>query len=289
MKVLLSVLRARHPRRPAGHWVVMKTVLAGVDLYVMVYAWSQKRTCFVVSTCGKTIRHSVDYRAKFADQFDNTSANEYPRPAILHQLFHFLPLIDETNKERQSALALEKKWPTKNCWTRVITSLVGKCVVDLMRFDRHKRSREPIIYRKDWRDFDITEMADLIAKPLKSGGLGAKDLRQQQLDPDGDLVRIRGQDNSLVHEGTNHARVLRCFICRKYKKMAPNSAFKCRHCGMPLCAINRNRPQTCLEEHLCSTDLDLGCGLTPRGTQWTMPKNHKLYLRTRSGKRTYVT
>ena len=40
-EVLYSVLKARHPRRPAGHWVVMKTTIAGVDLFALVYAWSQ--------------------------------------------------------------------------------------------------------------------------------------------------------------------------------------------------------------------------------------------------------
>ena len=121
MQVLNEVLHARHSRRPAGHWAVMKARLAGVDLFVMVYSWSQQRTCYAVSTCGKTVRHATNYRSKYADAYDNTSANELPRPAVLHQLFHFLPLIDETNKERQNSLALEKKWPTKNCWTRVIT------------------------------------------------------------------------------------------------------------------------------------------------------------------------
>ena len=283
MQVLNAVLRARHPNRPAGHWVVMKTRLAGVDLFALVYSWSQQRTCYVVSTCGKTVQHATSYRSKYADSYDNTSANELPRPAVLHQLFHFLPLIDETNKERQNSLALEKKWPTKNCWTRVITCLTGECVVDLMRWDRHKRSKEPIIFRKDWCDFDIAEMADMIAKPLEEGRLGVEDRRRVSVLEDGPLVRIRGEDNSLVHEGTNHCRVLRCYICRRYTKLAPNTTMKCVQCGMPLCAVNRGRTETCLDEHLCSPDRYIGCGLmVDRGTQWVMPSSRKLYNRTRS-------
>ena len=155
----------------------MKTNLAGVDLFVMIYAWSHKRTTMIVSTSGKTIRHKIDYHSKFVDAFDNTTYKELPRPASLHQAFSFLPLIDEANKERQSTLALEKKWLTKNCWTRVITSLVGECVVDMMRWDRHKRAGLPIIFRSDMQDFDISEMADMIAKPVVTGGLGVVDRR----------------------------------------------------------------------------------------------------------------
>ena len=86
-----------------------------------------------MSTCGKTIMHRISYESKYADHFDNTKFNELLRLAILHQLFHFLPLIDEANKERQNALALNKKILAKNCWTRLIMTLLGQSVLDSMR------------------------------------------------------------------------------------------------------------------------------------------------------------
>ena len=268
----------------------MKTNLAGVDLFVMIYAWSHKRTTMIVSTSGKTIRHKIDYHSKFVDAFDNTTYKELPRPAVLHQAFHFLPLIDEANKERQSTLALEKKWLTKNCWTRVITSLVGECVVDMMRWDRHKRAGLPIIFRSDMQDFDISEMADMVAKPVVTGGLGAVDQRTQRRSEAekrhelGPLVRIRGSDNSIVHPERRGARQMRCFMCRRYKKVAPNTVWCCGRCQMPLCSVDRRRSTTCLEEHQCSTDIYLGCGHFPRDRhQWVMPKSLKIHNRTRSG------
>ena len=97
-KVLAAILKARYPKRQAGHWVVTKTNLVGVDLCVMIYVWSHKRTTMVVSTSGKTIRHKIDYHSKFVDAFDNTTYKELPRPAVLHQAFHFLPLIDEQTR-----------------------------------------------------------------------------------------------------------------------------------------------------------------------------------------------
>ena len=45
MQVLHAILVARYSKRPAGHWVTMKATISGVDLYVMAYAWSQKRCC----------------------------------------------------------------------------------------------------------------------------------------------------------------------------------------------------------------------------------------------------
>ena len=114
-EVLYTVLKGLHPRRSAGHWVVMKSNIAGVDLFALVYAWLQSSVASMVSTCGKTICHVKDYYAKFSDGYNNKEACAYPRLDIAHQTWHVLPLIDKFNKERQNILALEKKWPTRNC------------------------------------------------------------------------------------------------------------------------------------------------------------------------------
>ena len=221
-EALYAVLKARHSKRPAGHWVVMKTNIAGVDLFAIAYAWSQSSVAYMVSTCGKTIRHCEDYYAKFSDGYDNKETLAYPRPAIVHQTYHFLPLIDEFNKERQKVLALEKKWPTRNCWTRCITSLTGQCVVDVMRWDRSKCVSLAIGYTEAYKEWDITEMANLIARPLTTpGGLGASDRRNtRRSDADaradsGPLTRVRGEDESIVYPGTQKSRTMRCYICRR--------------------------------------------------------------------------
>jgi hypothetical protein len=66
MKVLHAILIARYPKREAGKWVVMKATIAKVDLYIMAYGWSNRGIAyFVVSTCGTTIRHKVDYCTSF--------------------------------------------------------------------------------------------------------------------------------------------------------------------------------------------------------------------------------
>ena len=112
--VLHSILLARYPKRPAGHWAVMKATISGVDIFIMAYAWSQKGIAYMVSSCGKTVRHETPYRTKFDDGFGNVDYRELPRPAVAHFLYEFLPLIDEHNKTCQNALALEKCWLTKD-------------------------------------------------------------------------------------------------------------------------------------------------------------------------------
>ena len=115
MKVLHAILCARHGARPAGHWVIMKATIGGVDLYVMAYAWSSKGVAYMVSSCGKTVMHEKPYVSKFEDEYGNVQTKELARPTIAHMLYEFLPLIDEHNKARQNLLALEKCWLTKNC------------------------------------------------------------------------------------------------------------------------------------------------------------------------------
>ncbi len=82
------------------------------------------------------MRHELDYRTSFGDGFGNISSKPLSRPSIAHFLYEFLPLIDEHNKARQSALALkDKKWPTKCCWYRLMTTFIGMAVIDIQRWD----------------------------------------------------------------------------------------------------------------------------------------------------------
>ncbi len=178
MQVLHSILLARFPRHPAGHWVVMKAKISGINIFIMAYAWSNKGISYMVSSSGTTVRHETDYRSSFSDGFGNTDSKALPRPAVAHFLYEFLPLIDEHNKTRQSNLALERKWPTKCCWFQLMTTFIGIAVVDLQRWDRNMRGKNQDsarslsrIFEKDKAPImnsDIIEMADLIAKCLRS-------------------------------------------------------------------------------------------------------------------------
>ncbi len=90
MAVLRAVLLSRYPRRPAGKWVVMKATISEVEIFIMVYAWSQKGLAFMVSSCGTTIQHETPYHSTFDVGFGNTNFRELPRPAIAHFVYEFL-------------------------------------------------------------------------------------------------------------------------------------------------------------------------------------------------------
>lgn len=160
MKPLFAILKARFKTRPAGHWVTMKTEIAGVRLIAIAYAWSQRGVSYILSTCGSTEPSDKLYTSYFEDEFGNVGSKQILRPKIAHLLYEYLPLVDEHNKQRQKILALEKKWPTRDCWFRLLTTLIGVCIVDLHRLFRN-------LNHDHFKEVDILQFSDLLCKKLK--------------------------------------------------------------------------------------------------------------------------
>jgi hypothetical protein len=131
MHALHTVLEARHGTKPAGHWVTMTTTIAGVKLIALAYAWSNKGVSYFISTCGSTETSEYKYEAKYEDDWGNTSVRMLDRPKIADFLYQYLPLIDEHNKQRQNLLGLERRWPSKDCWFWLLTTIIGMSVVDM--------------------------------------------------------------------------------------------------------------------------------------------------------------
>ena len=307
-ELLRAILLARHNKRPAGHWVVMKTVISDVPLFIMVYAWSHQGLSYMVTTCGTTVRHVTDYTSKFEDGYGNTSSKQLPRPAVAHLLYDFLPLIDEHNKTRQNALALERKWPTKNCWFRLITTFVGMAVVDLQRWDRcqregaHKktRTRRNLHLEFDGEDidvaydFDIMVMADLIAKGVRLPRLRYRDTVQPTArvgnarDGANDgyrhkLERLRTRGKLQNSKGKASQRT--CYWCRKHGETR-NTQWVCTDCGMSLCNVSRRKEEwNCVKGHLLSDDVYDGCG--NRRMRWNVPEENLNY-KTRSKRKAEI-
>jgi hypothetical protein len=295
MKALHAVLKARFSDRPAGHWVVFKGEIAGVELFVMAYAWSQRGVSYFVSTCGKTEPHPEKYQSHFEDDFGNIVFKEINRPHIAHFLYEFLPLIDEHNKQQQSLLNLEHCWLTKDCWFRLITTLTGMSVVDMHRWDRNKRYGQRRQQELDDNDdyIKITKFSDLICgwlDTLEPRKRASPRRRMAGQSIDESLERIRGADGSLTYPPTQKqllkgrsigtARQQSCFICRKYKADYQQTSWKCIDCGMPLCKQSRadepGREMSCLAEHQASTCPALGCNLGARKS-FLFPDDLKLY------------
>ena len=51
---LASILYARHPNNPTGKWVVMRTVIRGIEPIAITYARSRTGVSFFISTMGDT-------------------------------------------------------------------------------------------------------------------------------------------------------------------------------------------------------------------------------------------
>ena len=68
-KILHAVLVARLGSHPATLEVVMQANVGRAELYVMAYAWSSKGVAYLVSSCGKTVRH--EHISQFEDDHGN--------------------------------------------------------------------------------------------------------------------------------------------------------------------------------------------------------------------------
>lgn len=285
-QVLYSILKARFGDHPAGHWVVMETTISDVPIFAFIYAWSQSNQSYFLSTCGSTLPAEEMYQSKFQIAL---GINEYLRPDIAHFLFDRLPLIDEHNKQRQSILSLETSWQTQDCWFRLLTTLVGMCVVDMHRIWRNQTKKVPA-RPKD--DIEIKKFSDMLCGSLQRRERRKTFTLAQQIAVGGDdamlLTRIRNLDGSTTRPPTQRqankrsvgtSRQMKCFICRKYLNadgtvVYNDTSMWCKSCEMPLCLQYRSnlqigRPMSCVQEHVHTLEALFACGTTKhvRGTR----------------------
>ena len=288
VEALQDILLARHGTRPAGHWVVMRTEIAGVKLTAIAYAWSHSSIAFFITTCGSTKPSPVKYQSKFENEWGEVDFKEIDRPIILHLIYEFLPLIDEHNKQRQSILQLEKLWPTRNGFYRLTTTLLGQSVVDFHRVYRYYQIRIDNVDQALIDKVRIIKFTDMMCAGLR---LWPDKNRGRKRVPDNVMQcfeRVRGVDGELNRKATanqlqehnkrtGNAHTLNCFICRRYRDPKTDkpyinrtTAFWCNDCKMPLCRGDRTKTDpgrdiTCLEEHLNAEDGVFACNeLHPR-------------------------
>jgi len=131
MKPLFAVSKAWHKDCPAGHWVTFHATRSGVPLMEMAYAWSQRSIFYILSTCSSTRFAEKMCLSYFEDDYGNVGSKERSCPKLAHLLYDYLPHIDEHNKQHQKILGLERKWPTRNSWFCLLTTLLGMCIVDI--------------------------------------------------------------------------------------------------------------------------------------------------------------
>jgi hypothetical protein len=258
-KQLLAILRARH-NYARGNWVVMSTEVAGVKIMVIAYAWSVKGVSFFVTTCGDT-NPGEPYLAAFEDDDGLVGTAVLPRPAVCSFVYRLLPQIDEHNRQRQHFYDMSSAWPTPCPWFRLLTAVLGMCMVDLFYLLRH-------MLPEKYDNMGIMTFADRVCASLTERNRNAPSRTPVNVLP---LVSLREIDARHAEQGGEEARVKRlkgdgestrfnpqrtCRVCIDYYKAQVVSGYGCATCEVPLCKEDRSHAQyddaravSCQAEH----------------------------------------
>jgi hypothetical protein len=274
---LMAVLRARHGARPAGHWVVMTAEISGVKLLAIAFAWSQSSISFFISTVGTTAPASESYQSSFEDEYGNKCTKLINRPEIVDFIYRFLPLIDNHNKSRQHLLRLERKWPTRSCWFRLYTTLIGFSVVDLYRLYRYHDETK-------WQELTINQFADMLClglRPrerthlpdgLKNDAVGADLVKRIRDKKTGEITKAitrKQQTGKHYRQAVGSAVQKTCWVCRMYTDKDKYTSFSCTKCDTPLCHPSKENPdrewKTCVMEHNNSCCQEVRCNGVEKG------------------------
>ena len=102
-----------------------------VDLIAVGYRYSRKTILyFVMSKNAGTTYAGFPYSMKYTDPHGNLCERLVERPDCISRFFDDSNVIDSHNHVRQSELALETKWHTKDAFFRLVTTLIGMTVTD---------------------------------------------------------------------------------------------------------------------------------------------------------------
>ena len=290
MRPLRKMLQARYGQHIAGKWVVFETTVCGVRLIAMSYAWSMKGVSYFISSFGNTDPSPTLYKSNFEDDFGGVSFKMIPRPKLATFLYGYLPIIDEHNKQRQNLLNLEYKWPTKQCWVRLMISLVGFSVTNLYRLYRNYN------YQK-YKNMGVVAFSDLLCAALKTRNRNVSTLpstlRQHNIAKDNleRVVNSQGSRSKKICAGSKRKGAvgcgiqLNCWVCRLYESSKnegqreyKKTSWWCKHCQTPLCLstnedLIQSRGQSCVDQHFHSLDDSIRCnGVKKR----RLAKNHPM-------------
>lgn len=213
--------------------------------------------------------HDEKHLSNFEDDFGDAVFKEINRPKICHFLYEFLPIIDKHNKQRQGVLGLERKWVIRDCWFRLLATMVGFCVVDMCRWHRHVKSKSDdndnmrrrrttgndmndLFYVEVDYEIEIKKFSDMICSCLEDAmrKQRAKRIGLANITPTGPdkddrpkLERIRATNGSTTRNRTDKQRAQdrrvgtaanrNCYVCRKYLKKdnSVNYVQTCFYCS----------------------------------------------------------
>jgi len=293
----VPVAHGEEPRHKAGSHVVMTCKIAGVQLYAVAYAWSRSSIALFVSTCGVTTPAASMYTVRYDNGDGDVVSKEYPRPQLVSDYYEAATVIDDDNKLRQASLGLEKRWPTQNCWRRLVVTLIGMSAVCLNRL---MQKACPDVYF----DRPINEFVDRMCGALDVSTRIVKARKGHKRDSGAwspppsasprKLDKYRASEPKSASQSDRQRghnkkqRQANCWECRRWKTKYRQTTFTCPDCLVPICSNhkhpraqrktdNQNRPAiSCLEQHRLDTDPEIKCDPARKGQRRTFPAGCKV-------------
>ena len=101
------------------------------------------------------------YIAKWPDKLGNVKYRKVDRPDAVSRYFKRSNMIDRHNQLRQSELALEQLWLTKDPWFRINTTVFGMTVTDAYLLAKYSSSTKSGIKSMSIQDFATRVAYDL--------------------------------------------------------------------------------------------------------------------------------
>jgi hypothetical protein len=244
---------------PAGSKLVLEATYQGVDLLAIGYKYNRRKVLFFVATRGAgTTTPGEPYVQRWADDHGNLCVREISRPAILSEYFAASNAVDLHNQSRQSDLGLEDRWPTKDCWFRLLTTLFGMVVTDCWKAVRHHVGKHHRL-----QNSTVMNFADELAYALLTNGLSDLDRPSRASE----RLAMADATNLPYNVATAHLPVQypkawngkrpqhRCRFCLVKRGMQSWTTYYCSKCEVPLCAVCNRGGRDCFEAHLlCGPD-----------------------------------
>jgi hypothetical protein len=106
------------------------------------------------------------YMAKWPDKFGNVKSRKVSRPEIIGLYFKVANLIDVHNQLRQSALALEELWLTKDPWFRISTSVYGMTITDAFLLAKYHSKSNSLVKKMSIREFALRVAYDMLKRKV---------------------------------------------------------------------------------------------------------------------------
>ena len=239
---------------PGGSYLVLEGTgpKYKTPLIAIGYKYNNRKVLHFIATkeAGKTTP-GAPYYAKFAHPSGKVAIRKVQRPAVISEFFEMSNKVDTHNHVRQSELKLEKYWKTRDCWFRIVSTLLGMIVVDAWKAYSHgvgarREFKHSILSFVDCLVWDIKH-TDFEEEPKKRSveisPLQNKN-KKTKVSPSSDMHTIVKQETV-----GKRAKRLNCRICRVL------TTFKCLQCQVPLCQDYTKDKKTgalrfCWSDHL---------------------------------------